>query len=117
MSLPSHRTAIGCRWIFKIKQNVDGSLNHYKSRLVAKGSHKKQGFNFSKTFSTIVKPTTIRMVLLIVVSKGWDIFQLDVKNVFLNGSLNEEINMLQPPGFEQGSNLVCKLHKALYGLK
>lgn len=115
--LPLHRTTIGCRWIFKVKQNVDSILNHYKVRLVAKGYHQKLGFDFSETFLPVVKPITIPVILSIAVSRSWDIFQLDVSNAFLNGTLNDEVYMLQPPGFEQGSNMVCKLHKALYGLK
>ncbi|XP_020203543.1 uncharacterized protein LOC109789090 [Cajanus cajan] len=70
------------------------------------------------TFSPVVRPVSIRVVLALAVSQGWPIHQIDVDNVFLNGELQEEIYMLQPQGFHKGnSNIVCKLRKAIYGLK
>lgn len=116
--LPKDRQPIGCKWIFKTKQNPDGSINKLKVRLVAKGFLQRECFGFTDTFSPIVKPTTIRIVLSIAMTKGLHLHQLDVNNVFLNGDLREDVYMVQPQGFEApDKNLVCKLHKALYGLK
>ncbi|KAG8488706.1 hypothetical protein CXB51_016682 [Gossypium anomalum] len=106
--LPEGRRAVGCKWIFRIKRHADGSVARYKGQLV-------------ETFSPVVKPTTIRVVLTLVVSFGWALRQVDINNAFLNGDLHEEIYIVQPPGFEQqgvsGQQLVCRLRKALYGLK
>ena len=86
---------------------------------MAKEFHQVVGFDFTETFHPIVKPTTIRVMLTIALSRGWLIHQLDINNAFLNGLLHEEVFMEQPPGFIQHnqSHLVFKLHKTLYGLK
>ena len=66
----------------------------------------------------MVKPTTIRVILTIVVSRGWPIHQVDFNNAFLNGDLHESVYMVQPEGFTVGDKTpVCKLNKALYDLK
>jgi histone deacetylase 1/2 len=115
--LPPGMEPIGCKWIFRIKQNPDGSLNKFKVRLVAKGFHQRPGLNFSETFSPVIKPITVRLILTLALSYKWDIQQLDVNNAFLNGDLTETVYMKQPPGFETSKGLVCRLRKALYGLK
>ncbi|GJW82762.1 ribonuclease H-like domain-containing protein [Tanacetum coccineum] len=86
-------------WLFKHKFHADGTLSRYKARLVANGSSQQLGVDFDETFSPIVKSATIRMVLSLVVSRQWPIYQLDVKNAFLNGDLSETVYMHRPPGF------------------
>ena len=117
--MPVGRQAVSCKWVYKTKENPYGTVQKYKARLVAKGFHQQAGFDFTETFSPIVKPSTIRVVFTIALSRNWAIKQLDVNNVFLKGDLQEEVFMQQPQGFidEQNPNLVCRLHKVLYGLK
>ncbi|KAG8482677.1 hypothetical protein CXB51_024156 [Gossypium anomalum] len=117
--LPTNKRAVGCKWVFKLKRHADGTIARYKGRLVVKGYLQEAGIDFYETFSLVVKPTTIRVVLTLTVKFGWHLKKLDVDNAFLNGDLFEEIYMVQPLGFEQkhsDQTLVCKLKKALYGL-
>lgn len=85
---------------------------------MAKGFHQRDGCDFQETFSPVIKPVTVRIVLTIAVTNHWTIQQIDVNNAFLNGTLEEEVFMTQLPGFEApNKSLVCKLNKAIYGLK
>lgn len=86
---------------------------------MAKGFNQVAGFDFNETFSPVIKPTTIRVVLTVALSQGWTVRQLDINNAFLNGDLQEEVYMSQPEGFEDPKHPthVCRLHKSLYGLK
>lgn len=85
---------------------------------MAKGFHQQEGVDFHETFSHVVKPTTTRVILTLLVTYRWDIQQVDINNKFLNGDIKKEVYMKQPPGFvENDSSLMCKLKKAMYGFK
>jgi histone deacetylase 1/2 len=115
----SSQNVIGCKWVFRIKRNPDGSVARYKARLVAKGFHQQPGIDYTDTFSPVIKPQTIKMVICIALHHGWSLSHMDVNNAFLNGTISETIYMSQPYGFvhPQYPHHVCKLHKSLYGLK
>jgi Reverse transcriptase (RNA-dependent DNA polymerase) len=119
--IPSHldQQVIGCKWVYRIKRHADDTIERYKARLVAKGYNQVEGIDYFDTFSPVVRPTTIRLVLSIAVFSGWPIRQLDVHNAFLNGDLSEQVLMRQPPGFIDPDHPahVCLLTKAIYGLK
>uniref|UniRef100_A0A2N9I2X8 Reverse transcriptase Ty1/copia-type domain-containing protein n=1 Tax=Fagus sylvatica TaxID=28930 RepID=A0A2N9I2X8_FAGSY len=117
--LPSSKNVVGCKWVYKLKTHSDGTIARYKARLVAKGFHQQHGIDFNETFSPVIKPPTVRLVLSLAVSLNWPLRQLDVKNAFLHGTLNEEVYMTQPQGYIDPihPHYVCKLQKSIYGLK
>lgn len=117
--LPSGANIVSGKCIFRHKYNADGSLSHHKARWVVRGFSQQPGVDFNETFSPVVKPTTIRIVLSLAISQSWPIHQLDVKNAFLHGHLDEVVYSQQPSGFidPRHPTHVCRLLKSLYGLK
>jgi len=119
VTLPEDKKAIGCKWVYKVKHNADRSVSRYKARLVAKGYAQTYGIDYEEIYSLVAKMITIRAIIAMAVAQGWSLHQMDVKNVFLHGDLQEEMYMEQPPGYvdQTHPNLVCRLKKTLYGLK
>ena len=122
-TLPKDKNVVGCKWVFTIKYNANGTVERYKARLVAQGFTQQEGINFLDTFSPVAKLTSVKFMLGIAAIKGWSLTQMDVSNAFLHGELDEEIFMSLPQGYTppQGTTLppnpVCRLLKSLYGLK
>ena len=94
VDLPPGQSVVGCRWIYKIKTKADGSVERYNARL-----------------------TSVRCLIAVAAIRRWPLYQMDVKNAFLNGDLHEEVYMQPSPGYPQSSNQVCRLCRALYGFK
>lgn len=116
---PAGVNVVTGKWIYRHKLHPDGSLARYKARWVLRGFTQREGVDYDETFSPVVKPATIRVVLSLATSKDWPMHQLDVKNAFLHGHLQETVYCQQPSGFVDSTkpSHVCRLHKSLYGLK
>ena len=99
LRLPVGKKAIGCRWVFTVKVNPDGSIARLKARLVAKGYAQTYGVDYSDSFSSVAKLTSIRLFIALAATHGWDLHQLDIKNAFHHGDLADEVYMEQPLGF------------------
>ncbi|KAL7284965.1 hypothetical protein ACG7TL_000054 [Trametes sanguinea] len=116
---PSGVNIVGSRFVFRIKRDSDGSIKQYKARLVAQGFTQVPGLDYNETFAPVAKLSSIRMLLALAARYDWELEQMDVKSAYLNGKLDEEIFMRQPPGSAASGqeHLVCRLKKTLYGLK
>ena len=116
VDLPPGRKVVGSRWVFKVKQNSDGSIERYKARLVAQGFSQQPGVDFDEIFSPVVRYDSLRLLLALSASKGWRPRQLDIKTAFLYGILKEEVYMQLPEG-SRIAGKVAKLNRCIYGLK
>lgn len=117
VTYPVNKNIVGCKWVFVIKNDVHGNPTKYKARLVAKGFSQQYLSDYNETFAPVVRMTTFRILLAFANQNNLLIHQMDVKTAFLNGLLEEEIYMQLPEGIKTDKNRVCKLNKAMYGLK
>lgn len=119
VDLPEGKKSIGVKWVYRSKFNEKGEFQKHKARLVAKGYVQQHGIDYGETYAPVAKLDTVRAVLAVAAENRWPVYQMDVKSAFLNGILNEEVYVDQPPGYEISGRerMVYKLKKALYGLK
>ncbi|GJR09349.1 retrovirus-related pol polyprotein from transposon TNT 1-94 [Tanacetum coccineum] len=112
-------TIIGTKWVFRNKLDENGIVSRNKARLVAQGYNQQEGIDYDETYAPIARLESIRILLAYACALDFKLFQMDVKSAFLNGFINEEVYVAQPPGFIdfEKPDHVYKLKKALYGLK
>lgn len=115
----SSSNILGVKWVFQTKHRADGSIERRKAQLVTKGFNQVHGIDYDETFSPVAKPSTIRTLLSLAAVHKWSVWQLNIQNAFLHGTLTEDVYISQPQGFIHSSfpTHICKLHKSLYGLK
>lgn len=117
VELPKDKKAIKTKWIFKTKKDLNGKIVRHKARLVAKGYSQRYGVDYEETYAPVVRYTSIRFLMALAARNNLKIHQMDVVTAFLQGDINEEVYLEQPEGFSDNSNKVCKLNRAIYGLK
>ncbi|KAL6222669.1 hypothetical protein ACLB2K_006061 [Fragaria x ananassa] len=117
--IPKGKKVVGSRLVYKTKFHSDGSVDRHKTRLVARGFTQTYEVDYKETFAHVAKMSTVGVLLSVAVNHSWPLYQMDVKNVFLHGDLEEEVYMKLPPGHSQSHDpdAVCRLHKVIYGLK
>ncbi|GJY72974.1 retrovirus-related pol polyprotein from transposon TNT 1-94 [Tanacetum coccineum] len=116
---PRNMTIIGTKWVFRNKLDENGIVSQNKDRLVAQGYNQQEGIDYDETYAPVARLESIIILLAYACALDFKLFQMDVKSAFLNGFINEEVYVAQPPGFIdfEKPNHVYKLKKALYGLK
>ncbi|GIL67494.1 hypothetical protein Vafri_20882 [Volvox africanus] len=115
---PPGARILPCRWVYKIKRAEDGGIERFKARLVAKGYEQRAGIDYGEVFAPTSRFASLRTLLAVAAAKGMQIHQLDVSTAFLNGELEEELWMEQPPGYESADpEQACRLLRSIYGLK
>jgi len=116
---PQQKNIIGTKWVFKNKLNEQGEVIRNKARLVAQGYSQQEGIDYTETFAPVARLEAIKLLLSYAVNHGIILYQMDVKSAFLNGVIDEEVFVKQPPSFEDLNHPdhVYKLKKSLYGLK
>ncbi|KAK8921048.1 hypothetical protein KSP39_PZI020906 [Platanthera zijinensis] len=107
------------KWVYKVKKNKDGTVEKHKARLVVKGYRQVQGVDYDEVYAPVARIDTIRLIIALAAHYGWTIMQMDAVAAYLNGYLEEDVYIEQPPGYgvKGQEKKVCKLRKALYGLK
>jgi hypothetical protein len=111
---PKEKSVVTSKWVYKIKHVADRSVDKYKARFVARGFSQKEGEDYDEMFAPVARYTSIRAIISLAASMGWNLHQMDVKTTFLNGAIEEEVYIEQPQGFEVHSRdtHICRLKKA-----
>jgi hypothetical protein len=117
--LPRGHHAITLKWVFKLKRDEVGAIIKHKARLVARGFLQREGIDFDDAFTPVARMESVRLLLALAVQECWRVHHIDVKSVFLNGDLKEEVYVHQPPRFAipDMEGKVMRLRNALYGLR
>lgn len=121
VQLPQGKRAIGCRWVFRIKVNADGTVDKYKGRIVAKGYAQKYGVDYTETFAPTARFGAVRTVVALAAIEDMELESVDITTAFLNAEIDAEIYVRKPDGYNptgyEGPEWVLRLLKGLYGIK
>ncbi|TLX66435.1 hypothetical protein E9993_23415, partial [Labilibacter sediminis] len=116
---PQGVSVVGSLWVYRNKSDEDGVIVRNKARLVVKGYSQQEGIDYDETFAPVARIEAIRIFLAFAAHKNFKVYQMDVQCAFLNGEIDREVYVQQPPGFEDPKfpDHCYKLQKAVYGLK
>jgi len=114
---PKDRKVVGSKWVFRIKQGPDGTVQKYKAHVIAQGFTQVEGLDYDQTFAPVTKFLSFHTIIALAAKHDWDIHQMDIKATYLNGKLKEEIFMEAPLGFDIPKGMVLRLIKTVYGTK
>jgi hypothetical protein len=109
VTAPKGANIISCKWVFKFKRLLNGRIDRYKARLVARGFSQQYKVDYNETFAPVVRMETLRVLLTIAAAEDLEIHQIDVVTAYLVGELEEEIYIIPPPGIPGIKGLVCQL--------
>jgi hypothetical protein len=115
--MPEDKSLLGTIWVFRKKKDSNGIVVKFKARLCPQGSRQEEGVNFTHTYAPTGRAASVRAALMVGLSKGYKIHQMDAKNAFLNGNLQETVYLRAPPGLDVPPGHCLRLNKAIYGLK
>jgi hypothetical protein len=117
--IPTNKDVVSSKWIYKIKNAIDESIEKHKAGFLARGFSQKEGIDYEETFSLVSRYTSIRTIIALAAKMKWKLHQMDVKTTFLNDVIEEEVYIEQPQGFEveYRKTHVCRLKKSTCGLK
>eukprot|EP00253_Pinus_taeda_P032310 PITA_32310 len=110
---PEDKSVVTSKWLYKIKHATYGSIDKYTARFMARGFSQQDGIDYDETFAPTTRYTTIHLLVSLAASMGWNIHQMDVKTAFLNRTMDEEVCIEQPLGFEAKDRkaYVCRLKR------
>ncbi|GFS34037.1 hypothetical protein Acr_00g0031910 [Actinidia rufa] len=117
VDLPYDKSTVGCKWVYKIKTQACGTIERYKAHMVAHGFTQEYGIDYEETFAPVARLNSIHTLIAVMTVRGWGLSQMDVKNTFLNCDLQEKVYITPPLGYVHAPHKVCRLCRALYGLK
>ena len=120
-SMPPGSNLMHCHYVFTVKRKADGSIEKFKARLVADGNTQKHGVDFDRIFASVVRTSTIRLVLALAAARDYNLTSFDIRQAYLQAELTRDLYMRPPPDVypydSKKRPLVCKLRRSLYGLK
>lgn len=115
-TLPQHKQALTCRWVFKVKPPTEHEKEIFKARLVVQGFRQKEGKDFGETFAAVARTNSLRILIALAAAHNTRMTKLDVANAFLSSKMDVELYVKTPDGYPSKAPFL-KLLQALYGLK